>query len=173
MGGEVPAPPASVSTRQHADSLTGAAYQALAHPPSRRPMIPALQSVSGERRRGGTGGAYIGRLGSLPGTFSAAPSSWALHRLPLASVPWTVVRCRRGKKAASDACIFRTQGRRPTHDCGVEATRSRVPRAVWKSTEGCAALRVRCVVWAWIVGALVEIGQRKSRSAAKCEAGAA
>lgn len=39
-------------------------------------------------------------------------------------------------RLASDRCNFRTEGRLPTHGCGVEATRSRIPRAVWLCTEG-------------------------------------
>jgi hypothetical protein len=63
-------------------------------------MIPALRSVSLVRRLGPVGGgAYSGLLGSLPGTSSAVPSSWALQKISVSHLRFLCRRStKRGKK---------------------------------------------------------------------------
>jgi hypothetical protein len=60
-------------------------------------MIQELASVSLLRPRGGTGGAYTGRLESLPGTFSLV-SSLALHTIVSHGVLFFCCCTERGKK---------------------------------------------------------------------------
>jgi hypothetical protein len=84
-------------------------YQALARPPSRQPMILALLHVSLLRPRGQVDEAYIDRLGSLPGTSSVVPSSWALQNMSSAMSSCFGRGTERGKKAgSSDGCNLRT-----------------------------------------------------------------
>jgi hypothetical protein len=81
-------------------------------------MIRELQFVSLLRAQGGAAFAYIGRLGSLPGTSSLA-SSWALHTESSAKLSSNLSLSGAGQKGrlASDACFFRAGGGRHTHDC--------------------------------------------------------
>jgi len=83
-------------------------------------MIQELQSVSHLRAQSGAGFAYIGRLGSLPGTSSLA-SSWALHTKTVSHFVLKFVAARRGAKKSrlgGAACLSRAAERLHTHDCG-------------------------------------------------------
>jgi hypothetical protein len=120
-------------------------YQALAHPPSRRPMILALRSVSRLRPRGKCAVAYFGLRGSLPGTSSAVvPSSWALQIRPLAVVPSFASQYRAGQKSrlASDACNLRTEGHIPIIAVG-QTTRV----CFWRAVYSVHGERVLLSVW--------------------------
>jgi hypothetical protein len=118
-------------------------HQAWAHPPSHRPMILALRSVSRLRPRGPVGGAYIGLLGSLLGPSSAVPSSWALQTT---CQPWSSCFGRgteRGKKAgSSDACNLRNLPMIAV----LQTWRVQIPHAVW------FGVRERLLLSVWVVG---------------------
>jgi hypothetical protein len=81
---------------------------------------PRAATVSLLHAQGGAFGAYIGRLGSLPGTSSLA-SSWALRTPTLAMLFSKLSLHGAGQKhrLAGDACFFRAGERLPTHDCGI------------------------------------------------------
>jgi hypothetical protein len=82
-------------------------------------MIRELHLVSLLRAQGRRRGAYIDRLGSLPGTSSLA-SSWALHAVKSAMSSSNLSLHSAGQKSgiAGDACFFRAQRKLLTHDCG-------------------------------------------------------
>jgi hypothetical protein len=83
-------------------------------------MIRELQCVSRLRAQGGTELAYIGRLGSLPGTSSLA-SSWALHTesSAMSSSNLSLHGAGQKRRLAGNVCFFRADGGLHTHDCGL------------------------------------------------------
>lgn len=97
----------------------GASSISSAHDPSAA-FRQSSAAQKGTRPRGDE--AYIGHRGSLPGTSSAVPSSWALQKPPLAicvvvlvAVPSGAKKSRLAKKVTPAICARQD---RLTHDCG-------------------------------------------------------
>jgi hypothetical protein len=146
--GELPAPGHGQYGRAvtaHGAHLRGIGASSIssAHDPrATRPSVVCL------RTRRSAGGAYTGRLGSLPGTSSPPSCSWALRIPSAVALPVSCILepASAGQKSRRTARCLRVRGGR-THDCRVPSTRSEYPRAVRVCMRAGSALKGRRVWW--------------------------